>query len=37
MTYAIVAYILTGILWVVYLARVSARLKRALGSPEVKK
>ena len=37
MTYAIVAYILTGILWIAYLAWVSARLQRAVGSPEVMK
>lgn len=30
MTYAIVAYVLSGILWIFYLATVSARLKRAL-------
>lgn len=36
MTYAIIAYILSSILWVAYLATVSARLKRALGNPEVK-
>ena len=37
MTYAIIAYILTGVLWLAYLAWVSARLKRALGTPEVKR
>ena len=31
MTYAIVAYILTGVLWLAYIGWVSARLKRALG------
>ena len=36
MTYAIIAYVLTGILWIAYLATVSTRLKRALGSPGVK-
>lgn len=37
MTYAIVAYLLTGILWVAYIAWVSARLKRALGSVGAKR
>jgi uncharacterized membrane protein len=32
MTYAIVAYILTGILWLAYIGWVSGRLKRALGA-----
>jgi len=36
MTYAIIAYILTGVLWIAYLATVSRRLRRALGKPEVK-
>ncbi len=36
MTYAIIAYVLTSVLWIAYLAWASARLKRALGSPGVK-
>jgi hypothetical protein len=31
MTYAIIAYVLSGLLWIAYLAKVSARLRRALG------
>lgn len=37
MTYAIVAYIVTCVLWLAYLAWTSARLKRALGSAEAKR
>jgi hypothetical protein len=33
MTYAIIAYVLSGILWLAYVATVTARLKRALGKP----
>jgi len=29
MTYAIIAYVLSGLLWVAYIATVLARLKRA--------
>ena len=31
MTYAIVAYVLSVLLWLAYIARVTARLKSALG------
>jgi hypothetical protein len=31
MTYAIIAYVFSGILWVVYLAWVGVRLKRISG------
>jgi hypothetical protein len=33
MTYAIIAYVLSGLLWIAYVATVFARLKRALGKP----
>jgi hypothetical protein len=33
MTYAVIAYVLSGILWLAYVATVTARLKRALGKP----
>ena len=33
MTYAIIAYVLSALLWIVYVATVVARLKRALGRP----
>ena len=33
MTYAIIAYVLSGLLWLAYVALVTARLKRALGRP----
>ncbi len=33
MTYAIIAYLLSALLWVAYVATVAARLKRALGKP----
>ena len=33
MIYAIIAYTLTAVLWIAYLAWVSARIKRALGKP----
>ncbi len=31
MTYAIVAYVLSGVLWLVYLGTLARRLKRARG------
>jgi len=31
MTYAIIAYVLSVLLWLAYTARVTARLKSALG------
>jgi hypothetical protein len=31
MTYAIIAYVLSLVLWLVYVASVTARLNRALG------